>query len=218
MKALVCTAVTALALVSAAAAQTSPPASPAQTPPAPKTTTAQQPPSRVELSAWLRSQHASIKLNLTQSAAKMPDADYKFKPAGTAAEVREFGMFIGHLATSNNLYCALADGKPINSRPQIGQDEKSGNEAAAKMSKDELVKALDEALTYCDNVYAQLTDANALEMLTVQAGNMTRQVTRVQYLIANLSHNNEHYGNIVTYLRAKGLVPPSTERANQQRR
>ena len=127
-------------------------------------------------------------------------------------------MFIGHLATSNNLYCALADGKPISSRPQIGRDEKSGNEAAAKMSKDELVKALDEALTYCDSVYAQLTDANALEMITVQAGNMTRHVTRVQYLIANLSHNNEHYGNIVTYLRAKGLVPPSTERASQQRR
>ena len=148
----------------------------------------------------------------------MPDADYRFKPAGVPAEVREFGMFIGHLATSNNLYCALADGKPIGSRPQIGRDDKSGNEAAAKMSKDELVKALADALTYCDGVYAQLTDANALETVTVQAGNTARQVTRVQYLIANLAHNNEHYGNIVTYLRAKGLVPPSTERAGQQRR
>ncbi|NUR56444.1 MAG: DinB family protein [Acidobacteria bacterium] len=208
MKALVCT-LAAFAIASAAHAQA---------PAAPKTTTAQQPPTRVELSTWLKSEHERIKLNLTQSAAKMSDADYRFKPAGVAAEVRDFGMFIGHLATSNNLYCALADGKPIGSRPQIGRDEKSGNEAAANMSKDELVKALADALTYCDSVYARLTDANAMEMIALQAGNTTRQVTRVQYLIANLAHNNEHYGNIVTYLRAKGLVPPSTERASQPRR
>jgi len=27
----------------------------------------------------------------------------------------------------------------------------------------------------------------------------------------NISHNNEHYGNMVTYMRMKGLVPPSSE-------
>jgi hypothetical protein len=32
------------------------------------------------------------------------------------------------------------------------------------------------------------------------------------------SHDNEHYGNVVTYMRLKGLVPPSTERAQQMRR
>jgi uncharacterized damage-inducible protein DinB len=42
--------------------------------------------------------------------------------------------------------------------------------------------------------------------------NTTRQIARAQMLIANFAHNNEHYGNLVTYLRAKGLVPPSSER------
>jgi hypothetical protein len=29
----------------------------------------------------------------------------------------------------------------------------------------------------------------------------------------NTTHNNEHYGNVVVYMRLKGLVPPSTARA-----
>jgi hypothetical protein len=29
--------------------------------------------------------------------------------------------------------------------------------------------------------------------------------------MSNNSHNNEHYGNLVTYMRVKGIVPPSSE-------
>jgi uncharacterized damage-inducible protein DinB len=34
----------------------------------------------------------------------------------------------------------------------------------------------------------------------------------------NVAHNNEHYGNIVIYMRLKGHVPPSTARARQPRK
>jgi uncharacterized damage-inducible protein DinB len=34
-------------------------------------------------------------------------------------------------------------------------------------------------------------------------------------LIYNIAHNNEHYGNIVLYMRLKGHVPPSTARVQQ---
>jgi hypothetical protein len=27
----------------------------------------------------------------------------------------------------------------------------------------------------------------------------------------NIAHNMEHYGNLVTYMRIKGIVPPSSE-------
>ena len=43
------------------------------------------------------------------------------------------------------------------------------------------------------------------------------QQPRGQVLVQNISHNNEHYGNLVTYMRIKGLVPPSTERATAPR-
>ena len=43
------------------------------------------------------------------------------------------------------------------------------------------------------------------------------QQPRGQMLVQNISHSNEHYGNLVTYMRLKGLVPPSTERATAPR-
>jgi hypothetical protein len=33
---------------------------------------------------------------------------------------------------------------------------------------------------------------------------------RATVLMGNTNHNNEHYGNLVTYLRINGLVPPSS--------
>lgn len=203
MNTMVCTCA-ALAIAGAAAAQTGP---------AP-----QQPPAKVEFSTWIQNQHRAMKMNLLQAAEKMSDADYTFRPAGAAAEVRTYAMLIGHLANANNQYCALARGDNVKTRPMIGTNENSGNEKAATMSKADLVKALNDALAYCDAGYDQLTDANAMEMIKAPGGNnTTREVTRAQFLVANLAHNNEHYGNIVTYLRAKGLVPPSTERAQPRR-
>ena len=36
--------------------------------------------------------------------------------------------------------------------------------------------------------------------------------TRMWALALNATHDAEHYGNIVTYLRIKGMVPPSSQR------
>ena len=60
---------------------------------------------------------------------------------------------------------------------------------------------------------AALTPTNAGEMMAVQGrGGASVQVARANPLISNLGHNWEHYGNLVTYLRAKGIVPPSSDR------
>ena len=37
--------------------------------------------------------------------------------------------------------------------------------------------------------------------------------TRLFALMLNATHNAEHYGNIVTYMRMKGMVPPSSQPA-----
>jgi hypothetical protein len=34
---------------------------------------------------------------------------------------------------------------------------------------------------------------------------------KLRFLLGNVTHDQEHYGNLVTYLRLKGLVPPSSE-------
>jgi hypothetical protein len=82
----------------------------------------------------------------------------------------------------------------------------------ATFTKADLVKALNDSLAYCDSAYGALTATNATEMMTVQARGGTTQIARVNPLISNLGHNWEHYGNLVTYLRAKGIVPPSSDR------
>ena len=38
------------------------------------------------------------------------------------------------------------------------------------------------------------------------------KAARAKALVSNIGHNNEHYGNLVTYFRLKGLVPPSSRR------
>ena len=51
-----------------------------------------------------------------------------------------------------------------------------------------------------------------METVTISGPNNRQvQVVRATRLILNFAHNNEHYGNLVTYMRIKGIVPPSSE-------
>jgi uncharacterized damage-inducible protein DinB len=171
------------------------------------TASAQTPP---DFASYLKLAHKSIRTNLIESAKKMPEADYGFRPQGAAEEVRTFGELVAHLADTNYNFCSWAKGER---RP--GAAISTGRNKT--MTKAELVTALDEALAYCDPVYTQATDATLLELVKQASPGMS-DLTRASSLVGNLAHNNEHYGNIVTYLRAKGIVPPSTERAQQPRR
>lgn len=147
---------------------------------------------RLAQNAW-----AGAKRNIVDSAEQMPEADYSFKPVDT---VRTFGQILTHVADTNYFYCARSKGEA----PPVpdGTLEKTATTKAA------IVKALGESVAYCDAVYAALTPSSAVE--TVKAGN--NQIPRVQPLFGNVSHNVEHYGNLVTYFRLKKMVPPSTKR------
>ena len=147
---------------------------------------------RVAQNGW-----AGAKRNIVESASQMPEADYSFKPVDT---VRTFGQILAHVADSNYFYCARSKGEA----PPVpdGTLEKTATTKAA------IVKALGESVAYCDAVYAALTPTSAAE--TVKAGN--NQIPRAQPLVNNVSHNVEHYGNLVTYFRMKKMVPPSTKR------
>jgi uncharacterized damage-inducible protein DinB len=158
------------------------------------------------LSTYLKNGFNSNKTYIIKSAEKMAEADYAFKPAGVAADVRTFGQLLGHIADANYAYCSRAKGEP--------NPNKQKHETIA--AKAGMVKALNDAFAYCETVYDSMTDAKALEMMTVQGrDNSTRQVLRSAPLMGNIAHNNEHYGNLVTYLRAKGIVPPSSERGSE---
>ena len=120
-------------------------------------------------------------------------------------EVRSFAQLVGHVANANFFLCAQAKGEKS---PATGDYEKTTD-------KDALVKALDDSLAYCDSAYAATTDATFTELVRLAAPGPSHEAARGAVLMFNTSHNNEHYGNLVVYMRLKGHVPPSTARQAQ---
>jgi len=155
---------------------------------------AQKAPAADAAVAAVRSQWEAQAGYLLRAAEQMPEADYSFKPVAT---VRSFGQLIGHVAGSQNAMCAMALGEPERSEDEI---EKSTTTKAA------LVAALRASSEYCRRAYAQ-TDAAATAEATVYG----EKQTRIAALAMNAAHDAEHYGNVVTYLRIKGMVPPSSQ-------
>jgi uncharacterized damage-inducible protein DinB len=145
--------------------------------------------------AALRAQWRTVVTNIARSADELSEADYAYKPIAT---VRSFGELIGHVAGSQFSFCATALGDAARGEDDI---EKTAKTKAA------LVKALKESTDYCDKAYAQ-TDA-ALSAKTTMFGS---PASRMDALALNAVHDGEHYGNIVTYMRMKGMVPPSSRR------
>lgn len=133
--------------------------------------------------------------NLRKSAEKMPAESWGFKPSH---DVMAFSDFLTHLADVHNMVCSMVLGES-NPEPGIGKTKKG---------KEEISAALDRALTYCDKAYASITDANAHQSIKLFGQDRTKAAA----LQLNTAHAFEHYGNLVTYLRIRGFVPPSSER------
>jgi len=132
---------------------------------------------------------------LIRSAEQMPEANYSFQPT---PEIRTFGQLVGHVANANYMFCSTVKGEK---NPSASDFEKTTAKAA-------LVQALKDAFAYCDAAY-QMSDAKATTEQVTFFGSMTG--SRLWALMFNVAHNNEHYGNVVTYFRLKGMVPPSSQ-------
>ena len=133
------------------------------------------------------------------AAEKMPEENYSFKPT---PEVRSFGQLVGHVADAQYGFCSAAIGE---ASPVKGIEK-------TKTSKADLVAALKDGVAYCNKAFAGMTDAKGSQMVKM----MNYEVARLTILSVNTAHTDEHYGNMVTYLRLKGIVPPSSEKQASQ--
>ena len=134
------------------------------------------------------------KTNVIKAAEKMPEENYGFRPTDA---VRSFGQLVGHVADGQYLFCSMV----------VGEKNPSPGVEKGKTSKADLVQALKDAVSYCDKAFEGLTDAHAADMIKV----FGRDSTKLGALTFNSAHTMEHYGNMVTYMRMKNLVPPSSE-------
>jgi len=161
---------------------------------------AQQPAASANpISQSIRDSWESAKRNMKESAEQMPEPDYNFKPTDS---VRTFGQIIAHVAGASYVYCSAARGEKT--PHEEGDFEKEATTKAA------IMKALNDSNAYCDAAFAALTDRSAADVVPMPFGG--KDAGRASPLIRNIGHLNEHYGNLVTYFRIKGMVPPSSKR------
>jgi len=140
--------------------------------------------------------YARMKTILVSSAEKMPEENYNFKPTDS---VRSYGQIVGHVADAQYNFCSLTLGE---TNPGLKIEQ-------TKTSKADLVAALKGALAYCDKAYDGMTDASGLQTVKLFGLDMPK----FGVLNINNAHDMEHYGNLVTYMRLKNIVPPTSEPA-----
>jgi len=146
--------------------------------------------------AGIRDQWKGMTANITAAAEELTDAEYAYKPI---ASVRTFGELIGHVAGTQNLICAAVLG---DKQPAEDAIEKSAKTKAA------LVAALKASNVYCAKAYAIGAAASM-----AQVDMFGDKSSKISALTLNAVHDGEHYGNIVTYMRMQGKIPPSSKPA-----
>ncbi len=145
--------------------------------------------------AALRSQWKSTSTYIAAAAEELSVSEYAYRPI---AGVRTFGEIVGHVAGTQNMICAAVLGDP---QPAEDAIEKSAT------TKTALIAALIASNTYCAKAYAIGTAAAGAAVDMFGEKN-----TKIGVLALNAVHDGEHYGNIVTYMRMLGKIPPSSKR------
>jgi len=136
-----------------------------------------------------------LKPNVLKAAEKMPEADFQYKPT---PDIRTFARIVNHVTEAQFHTCTALNGGKFDAK-SVPSDtaDKATILAGLKASFDE-----------CDKAYSALTDASITQVLTL--GPVSR--SRITLAWGNLSHDNEQYAELSTYLRLKGLVPPTAEK------
>ncbi|MBV9501823.1 MAG: DinB family protein [Acidobacteriaceae bacterium] len=151
------------------------------------------------LSAATKYMYGMSKGDVLKSAEEMPEENYSFKPVST---VRSFGQLVGHVADAQYEFCSAV----------VGDGKQPPGIEKSKTSKADLIQGLKDAFAYCDQAYSSMTDAQAPVVVKF----FNHDAPKLSILNFNVVHNMEHYGNMVTYLRIKGLVPPSSQQQSMQ--
>ena len=131
-----------------------------------------------------------MKPNIIKAAEKMPEDAYTFKPT---PEERPFAAVVNHVTEAQFATCSMLNGTTVD-KAKI---------PAATASKADIVAGLKASFEECDKAYGALTDANILEQIT------PRKRTRMSMAWGNISHDNEQYAELATYMRLKGVNPPT---------
>ena len=144
--------------------------------------------------------------NVTRSAEGFPEDKYTWTPAVPAqpdnATIRSWAQLVAHMTDDANNNCWAIAG--LAAAP-AGVER--GTPPPNEKSKADLVAGIKAALDTCTKAFANVTPANMMEPAPNGGRAMPSKLGR---LVTYVAHANEHYGNMVTYMRLVGMVPPSS--------
>lgn len=149
---------------------------------------------------------SSIEKTVVDAAEAMPEDKFDFTPEslniqGSAYKgVRTFAGQIKHLATDN-----FAIWSPITGDP-MPAGIKNVNGPEELKTKTEIVTFLKDSFALGHKAIATLTAENAMDMLTFRG----TKLPRLDLAFFALTHANDHYGQMVVYLRMAGIIPPAS--------
>src|SRR5215469_15614455 len=131
------------------------------------------------LSTWLKNAYRNNHNEMLRAAEKMPEEFYGMRP-GPQQEVRTFGQQVLHYVQFNYIWCAQAKGE---------KNPNAGNDLNKLTAKADILKAFNDAYSYCEPVYNSLTDASGAETIetTLESGRQMRNL-RMALLIQNYEH------------------------------
>ncbi len=156
---------------------------------------AQAPAAPVGPAAEVQASYNRLKPNVIKAAEKMPDADYQFKPT---PDIRTYARIVNHVTEAQQRICSTMNGLVF--------DPKTVPSDTA--DKATILAGLKASFDVCDKAYGALTDANIAEQVTLGQGKRSR----IGMAWGNVSHDNEQYAELSTYLRLKNIVPPTAEK------
>jgi uncharacterized damage-inducible protein DinB len=143
--------------------------------------------------ASVKLMYDGVKGYIIKAAAQVPEDKYKYQ---ATKDVRTMGQLFGHIANASAMICNAASGMTAG----------ASTDAEKLTTKAELEKALAASFATCDHAFQMITATSANEPVTL----FGQKHTRIGAMAFNNGHNFEHYGNIVTYMRLNGMVPPSS--------
>lgn len=141
-----------------------------------------------------------ITADFVLATAEMLDEDmYAYRPT---VQVRTAGQQLAHIANAQFGICSTAAGE---------KSPAEGNYEEIATTRKAILAAVKASFAYCESVYARMTDEKLKEVKPFFGDERRRDMTVASILSFNSTHTYEHYGNLTTYMRLNGIVPPSSQ-------
>ena len=141
---------------------------------------------------------ATMTRNIIAGAQEMPADKYNFRP--TPAQ-NTFGHLVVHMITANNGFCSAFSGAPMPTAPPATDDE----------AKDSLIAKLKTSFDLCAQAVAKLDDSKLEQPISMGRGT----VPLGSILVTFVQDYGDHYAQEAGYLRAAGLIPPTSQQPAQ---